>query len=90
MPGKLELLLFFRIGVEFITKECNKGSGQIRRLPTCTNASQGKACGGAFEEDGLDGNTVCGRFKSSGYVGVPAIIPPHLVSQPRVLKSRKS
>ena len=62
---------------------------------TCTDASQGKPCAGAFEEDGLKGNTVTRAAsrnigKSSSCVGVPAVIPPHLVSQPRVLKSRKS
>ena len=60
------------------------------KIPTCTNASKGKACAGALKED-LHRNTMTraatGNFsKSSSYVWVPAIIPPHLVSCPGVLK----
>ena len=60
-------------------------SQQVR--PTCTNASQSKACASSFEEEGLDWNTVSGRFESSCHIGIPAVVPPNLVSQPRVLKS---
>ena len=60
------------------------------KIPTCTNTSKGKSCAGALKED-LHRNTMTraatGNFsKSSSYVWVPAIIPPHLVSCPGVLK----